>query len=153
VTEIHDQPADTWRVMDRHQQTIAYIDAETCQQARAAVQRRLDLLSITERGFYLRRLLASEVTAAHQQWTEARHPGSTGSRPWSSYSLLLPDGSCALVTPGRDRRRWRWTWRAAGTATGPHATRLSTRSFPTAQEAMDAADEELRPGHSTGMLA
>jgi hypothetical protein len=153
VSQTYDRPADTWRVMDHQQRTIAYVDAETSQQARAAVQRRLDLLPVTERGFYLRRLLTSEVRAAHNQWAEARHPGGTGFRPWSSWSLLLPDGSYALATPGRTRRHWRWTWRAAGTATGPHATRLSPGSFPTAQEAMAAADQELRPGHSTGMLA
>ncbi len=153
MTGTPDRPADTWRVMDRHQRTIAYVEGETHPQARAAVERRLDLLSITERGFYLRRLLASEIPAAHQQWAEARHPGGDGYRPWSSYSLLLPDGSYALVTPGRTRRHWRWTWRAAGTATGRHTTRLSPGSFPSAQEAMAAADEELRPGHSTGMLA
>jgi hypothetical protein len=148
-----DRPADTWRVMDRQHRTIAYVDAETYEQASATAQRRLDLLPLTERGFYLRRLRSSEVPAAHDQWAQARHPATDGSTPWSSYSLLLPDGSHALVTPGRTRRHWRWTWRAAGTATGPHAIRLSTRSFPTAHEAMAAAEEELRPGHSTGMLA
>ncbi|MGH3157037.1 MAG: hypothetical protein ACRDNF_10730 [Streptosporangiaceae bacterium] len=153
MTGINDRPADTWRVMDRHQRTIAYVEGETHPQARAAVERRLDLLSITERGFYLRRLLTSEVPAAHQQWAEARHAGTAGSGPWSSHSLLLPDGSYALVTPGRTRRHWRWTWRAGGTATGPHATRLSPGSFRSAQEAMAAADEELRPGHSTHLLA
>jgi hypothetical protein len=153
VSQTYDQPADTWRVMDRQQRTIAYVDAETCQQARAAVQRRLDLLSITERGFYLRRLRGSEVTAAHEQWAEARHPGGTGHRAWSSYSLLLPDGSYALVTPGRNRARWRWTWRAGATATGPYASRLSPGSFPSAQEAIAAADEALRPGHSPHLLA
>jgi hypothetical protein len=75
VSETRDAPSGTWRVMDRGQRTFAFVEGETFPDARAAVQQRPDLRTIAERGFYLRRLRESEVTA-REQWAEARHPGA-----------------------------------------------------------------------------
>lgn len=138
-----DAPADTWRVMDRHQRTFGFVEGETYEDARAAVEGRPDLWPVAERGFYLRRLRESEV-AAREQWAEAWHPGNARSGPWSSYSFLLADGSYVLVTPEWQCRGWKWAWYAADQFTGREAVKLSADDFRSAQAAMADAGEAVR---------
>lgn len=134
-----DTPSGTWQVDVPGQRAAAYVAGRTYREARDAVEHRPDLLDITDQGFSLRRLGEHEA-AAGGQWTEARHPGGAGTEPWPSYSALLADGSCLVVTPIGQLPGWQWDWRAAGAA-GRDAARMTVHGFWSAADARsDAGD-------------
>lgn len=139
----YDPPADTWKVMDRHQRTLGFVDGKTHEDAIAAVEGRPDLSPITQRGYYLRRMRESEISAS-EQWTEARRPAGARTGPWSSYSFLLADGSFVVVTP--ERPGWKWAWHAPAQLTGKETVRLSADGFQSAQAAMADARKAVRAG-------
>lgn len=116
------------------QQAVAYVVGRSYREARHAVEHRPDLLDITGPGFSLRRLGEHEA-AAGGQWTQARHPGRAGTQPWLSYSTLLGDGSCLVVTPIGQLPGWQWDWRAAG----QDPVRMTVHGFWSAADAMTDA--------------
>jgi hypothetical protein len=70
-------------------------------------------------------------------WQQARHEGDI--RPWTSYSLILPDGSPIVVSPD-----WQQSgaWKRARYRTGPgrdEDAQASCTGFTSARQAMEDA--------------
>ncbi len=71
-------------------------------------------------------------------WQQARHEGD--GRPWTSYSLILPDSSCIVASPDWQQPG---TWQRACYRTGPgdEDPQATCTGFTSARQAMEDAQD------------